>query len=56
MLEFILDNLSTIVVGGLVIILVSAVAVKMLRDKKKGKGSCGCACTNCPSAGMCHTK
>lgn len=56
MLDFLVSNGSTILVGGLVAALMLAVAVKMIKDKKKGKSSCGCHCADCPSVGMCHPK
>ena len=55
MFDLIASNLSTIVVGAAVAVLLLIVAVKMYHDKKRGKSSCGCNCANCPSAGMCHT-
>lgn len=56
MLNFLANNLPTILVGAAIVALIVFVAVKMFRDKKKGKSSCGCNCTNCPSAEICHTK
>ncbi|NME64999.1 Virus attachment protein p12 family protein [Clostridium cadaveris] len=49
-------NLSTMVVGSVVLLIVASVIFKMVKDKKKGKSSCGCNCANCPSSGMCHSK
>lgn len=56
MIEFFATYFSTIVVGGLVGLLLFAVIIKMIKDKKKGKSSCGCHCADCPSSGMCHPK
>ncbi len=56
MFDFIINNLSTILVGAAVAAMLAGIAVKMYRDKKRGKSACGCNCANCPSAGMCHTK
>lgn len=56
MLNFLLENWGTLLVGGIVIALVAAVVVKLRRDRKKGVSSCGCGCDNCPSSGMCHKK
>lgn len=49
-------NLSTMLVGSVVLLIVASVIFKMVKDKKKGKSSCGCKCANCPSSGMCHSK
>ena len=58
MLVFIKENLSTIIIGLIILAVVVGIVVKMIRDKKKGKGSCscGCGCENCPSASICHEK
>ncbi|SHK10663.1 Virus attachment protein p12 family protein [Hathewaya proteolytica DSM 3090] len=57
-MDFIMDNLSSIFVGTMVILLVALVLRTMIKDKKNGKRSCGCSCGGCkicPSAGICHS-
>jgi ABC-type Mn2+/Zn2+ transport system permease subunit len=54
MLEFIAQNLPTIIIGAVVFGILAAVAVKIFRDHKNHKSSCACGCENCPSSGMCH--
>ena len=58
MLAFITENLSTIIIGLIILAIVVGIVVKMLRDKKKGISSCncGCGCENCPSSEICHKK
>lgn len=56
MFEFIVNNLSTILVGSGTAAVLVGIALKILRDKRKGKSSCGSSCAGCPSAGMCHPK
>ena len=58
MLDFLKENLSTIIIGLIVLGVVIGIVVKMIKDKKNGKNSCncGCGCENCPSAGICHDK
>lgn len=54
MINFIIDNLGTIIVSA---ILASAVVLairKLYKDKKAGKSACGCKCAGCPNASMCH--
>lgn len=46
---FIIANIGTIVVGAIVFGLVTAVVVKMIKDKKNHISSCGGNCANCPS-------
>lgn len=56
MIEFLKENLSTIIVGTVVFAAVALIVVNMIRDRKKGKSSCGCGCADCPSSGACHGK
>ena len=56
MIEFIAKYGGTILVSVIVVAVITAVAIKLLKDKKAGKTSCGCGCKNCPSSGMCHKK
>jgi len=45
--------MATWLVGGALALIVAAVIVKMIRDKKSGKGSCSCGgdCSRCKG---CH--
>lgn len=54
MLSFLGINLSTLIVGAIVFLIVGLVIRKMILDKKNHKSSCGGGCANCPSAGLCH--
>jgi len=56
MLAWLTDNLGTIIVSLILICIVTAVIVKMVKDKKSGKGSCGCDCEHCAMHGKCHNK
>ena len=48
MLSWLTANLGTI--------LISAVLVYLLRQKKAGKSSCGAGCAHCAMHGRCHGK
>lgn len=54
MIDFIVNNIGSIVVGALVVAMVAAITAKLVSDKKKGKSSCGGGCKCCPNAGLCH--
>ncbi len=56
MINILMENLSTIVVGGLVFTLIVKTSLKIIKDKKNGIGSCGHSCKSCPSSGGCHTE
>lgn len=54
MLEFLSNNISTIIVGAIVLGVVILAIRSMNKDKKAGKNSCGCGCSGCPNSSMCH--
>lgn len=57
MITFLMENMGTIVVLAILIVIVGAIAAKMIRDKKNGVHSCGCGCDGCGAcgaAGNCH--
>ena len=41
---WITNNLSTLIVSGLLLFVVVLIIRKMIKDKKSGKSSCGCGC------------
>ena len=54
MLNWLSQNLPTILVALVVLAVCTLIVVKMIRDKKKGKSSCGCGCEGCAHKGDCH--
>lgn len=56
MIEYVVDNLGTIVVGAMVALVLGLIIAKMIKAKKAGKSGCGSCCSGCPSAGICHTE
>lgn len=56
MADLIMNNLGTIIVALVVLLILVLVTVKMISDKKQGKSSCGGGCGSCPNAGLCHAK
>ena len=55
-LNWLMENLPTILVGVAVAALVVLVIVRMVKSGRSGKSSCGCGCADCPMAGKCHSK
>lgn len=53
MMEWIIPNISTIVISLIVLGLVLLVINKMLKDKRKGITSCGTSCSGCAMTGSC---
>lgn len=56
MIIWLSENIGTIIVSIILILIVASVIIKMVRDKKKGKSSCGCGCSSCAMSGACHGK
>ena len=53
MLEYIAQNLSTILICAALAAVVGLIIIRMIKNKKKGKSSCGCGCSSCPMNGAC---
>lgn len=54
MLTWIVENMATIIISAVLIIMVAAVIASMVRGKRRGKSSCGCGCAGCAMHGACH--
>ncbi|MBP3720475.1 MAG: FeoB-associated Cys-rich membrane protein [Clostridia bacterium] len=54
MIQTIINNAGTIIVSLMLIGMVTAILIKLRKDKKQGKSTCGCSCGSCPMAGTCH--
>ena len=46
-MEWLVENLGTIVVSAALILIVALVIRKLIKDKKAGKHACGCDCGSC---------
>ena len=56
MFTWIMENVATIIISGILILAVAAVIVHMVGSRRKGKSSCGCGCSGCAMNGTCHPK
>ena len=56
MFSWIAENLATILICIVLLILVGTILFVLVRNRRRGKTSCGCSCTNCPMSGSCHPK
>ncbi len=52
-MDWLIQNLGTIVAAVLLIAAVVWIVVSLRRDKKSGKGGCGCGCESCALHGKC---
>ena len=56
MLDWISQNLATILISLVLIVICALIVLKMYRNKKQGKTSCGCGCSACAMKDMCHSQ
>ncbi len=56
MLTWIKANLATVIISAVLLVIVAAIIVSIVKDKRRGKSSCGCKCASCPMSGSCHNK
>lgn len=54
MLDFIINNVGTLIVGLILLIVIILIIRSIRNDKKKGKSTCGCGCEHCANAQYCH--
>ena len=47
-------NLSTLIVGLIVLAVFTAIVVQQVRNHRSGKGGCSCGCENCGGKSLCH--
>lgn len=52
--NFISQNIGTIVVLAIVAAIVALLILKLVKDKKAGKSSCSCGCSSCPMRDGCR--
>lgn len=56
MFTWIMDNMATVLISGILLLAVAAVVIHMVRGRRIGKSSCGCGCSGCAMNGSCHPK
>ena len=55
MINFLSENIGTIVVLLILVAIVAAIIYQMRKDKKSGKSTCGGNCSGCANSGACHS-
>ena len=53
-MEWLVQNWGTLLVGGVLALVVLAIVLRLIRNKKEGKSSCGCGCEGCALRDRCH--
>ncbi len=54
MIQWLSENLATILVALIVFAVLALAVAKLIRDKRRGRGGCSCGCGGCPHAGTCR--
>ena len=54
MLQWISENVGTILICMGLIVIVALIVRSLIRQKKQGKSSCGAGCAHCAMHGQCH--
>ncbi len=52
-MEWLQNNIGTVAVAAVVLIVLGAIAYKLIRDKKQGKTTCSCGCSGCGLKDKC---
>ena len=48
------QNLGTVLVSAVILLILAAITVYEVRKKKSGKGGCSCGCGGCAMRELCH--
>lgn len=56
MLMWLGQNLSTMIISIILLLIVAGIVFYMIKSKRQGKSSCGCNCQSCPMGGACNNK
>lgn len=54
MISWLANNLATVLISLVLLLLIAGIIVVLVKDKKKGRSSCGGNCGHCPMSGSCH--
>ena len=54
MFLWIRENLATVVICAILVLIVAAILVRMVKNKRKGRFSCGCGCADCVMHKSCR--
>ena len=54
MFAWLAQNISTIIVAAVLILIVALIVKYLVKNKRQGKSSCGAGCAHCALQGKCH--
>ena len=53
-MQWLSENLGTLLIGGGLLALVILIIARLRADRRQGRNSCGAHCATCPMSGSCH--
>ena len=56
MLAWLSQNWGSLLVGGILLLVLLGIVLRLYHNKKNGKSSCGCGCEHCAMSDKCHSK
>lgn len=56
LIEFLKNNIGTIIVAAILLGVALAIIVTSIKNKKQGKTSCGCNCSGCAMSCLCQNR
>lgn len=54
MLSWFAANMGTLLISAVLLVIVTAIVIHLVRQKRAGKSSCGAGCAHCAMHGQCH--
>lgn len=51
MLQWIVENLGTLIISLTLLVILTSIVIHLIRQKKQGRHSCGCNCSSCSMNG-----
>lgn len=55
-MQWVQNNIGNLIVCSILLVVMGAIIVRMVKNKKEGKTSCGCGCGSCAISDSCHAK
>ena len=54
MMNWLAENMATLIISAILFLILAAIVVSRVKNRKNGKSGCGCGCDNCAMKNECH--